>query len=209
MLSNMKAHRKMYFATLLLLFGCTPLKESMITTGENLKEIAIHNAILDFSTNCYLFKKDSVFSVTFEDSVFEEGNLVRVDEKANKDGVTHRWKRGPFRNGIVFVGIGTNDNYQFYYSKDEKPILPSRYVIKEGKLFYWWDHNYPVTEEMINILKKYDCLQSDLIIPEFGKDEKTKGADYYFCMNDLSKYKRVITNIAWGGYYKLPRLKCK
>jgi hypothetical protein len=200
---------KIFLLVLLSMFGCSSLKRSMITAGGNLQETAIHNAILDFSTKCSLFKKDSVFLVSFEDSVFDEGVWVRVDEKSYKDGTTHIRKRGSLYDGIVAVSIsGQVANYQYYYSKETKDKLPSRYVIKNGKLFHWWDKDYPVTEEMIAVLCKYNLLQTDLIIPEYSTDDSAKGADYYFCKNDLSKYKRIITNIA-TGYYKPPKLKCE
>ncbi len=60
---------------------------------------------------------------------------------------------------------------------------------------------------MITILWKYNCLQTDLTVPEFSNDDNQKGVDYYFRKNDVSKYKRIITNIGMG-YYEPPRLKC-
>jgi hypothetical protein len=208
MLGNMKAQKVIYLSALLLMFGCSSLKKSMITTSENLQETAIQNAILDFSTDCNLFKKASVFRVSFSDSVFNVAILERVDEKSYKDGTTHEWKRGSLYDGIVSVEISVNVDYQYYYSEETKAKLPSRYIIKNDKLFYWWDDNYPVTEEMIAVLWRYNLLQTDLIIPEFTIDDSLKGADYYFCKSDLSEYKRVITNIGLG-YYKPPKLKCK
>ena len=207
MLGNMKAQKVIYLSALLLMFGCSSLK-SMITTGENLQETAIHNAILDFSKNCSLFKKASVFRVNFSDSVFNVAILERVDEKSYKDGRTHEWKRGSLYDGIVSVEISANVDYQYYYSEETKAKLPSRYIIKNDKLFYWWDDNYPVTEEIIAVLWRYNLLQTDLIIPEFTIDDSLKGAHYYFCKSNLSEYKRVITNIGLG-YYKPPQLKCK
>jgi hypothetical protein len=47
--------------------GCTSVKNSLIKTGENSRDMVIHNAILDFSNSCKLYKNDSVFSVSFED----------------------------------------------------------------------------------------------------------------------------------------------
>lgn len=196
------------FSVLLSIFGCSSLKKSMIVADENLQERAIHNAIIDFSTNCKLFKKDSVFDVSYEDSVFKEGVWVRVDEKSYKDGRTHIRKRGSFYDGIVAVQISASADYKYYYSEETKTKLPSRHLIINGKLFYWWDDNYPITEEMIAVLWKYNLLQTNFIIPEFSIDESQKGADYYFCKSDLSKYKRVITNIGLG-FYKPPKLKCK
>jgi hypothetical protein len=203
----MKVQIIISLTVLLSIFGCSSLRKSMATTGENLQETAIQTAILDFSTHCNLFKKDSVFRVNFSDSVFNEGFWLRVDEKSNKNGTTHIRKRGSLYDGIVAVEISANVDYQYYYSEETKDKLPSRYIIKNGKLFYWWDDNYPVTEEMIAVLWKYNLLQTDLIIPEFSIDESKKGAHYYFCKSDLSKYKRVVTNIGLG-YYKPPKLNC-
>lgn len=197
----MKAQKMIWLSALLLIFGCSSLKKTMITTGKELQETAINNAIRDFSTSCSLFKKDSVFSVNFEDSVFNGAILERVDKKAGS------WKRGTLCDGIVSVEISAS-YYQYYYSEETKEKLPTKYVIKDNKLFYWWDNNYPVTEEIIAVLWRYNLLQKDCIIPEFSINDSQKGADYYFCKNDLSKYKRIITKIGLG-YYKPPRLKCE
>ncbi len=69
----------------------------MIKKGENAKDIAIHNAILDFSTNCNLYKKDSVFSVRFRDSLYHV-----TSEKINDGG--YRSVR-QFYDGIATVSI--------------------------------------------------------------------------------------------------------
>ncbi|WP_455584677.1 hypothetical protein [Bacteroides sp.] len=202
----MKKQKLIYLLALLFVFGCSSPQKSMITTRENLRETAIHNAIGDFSSNCRLFKEDSVFSVNFKDSVFHKSTLVQVDKRIYGDKRTHEWKRGALCDGIVGVEIGASD-YLFYYSEETKETLPSRYVIKDGKLFYWWDGSCPVTEEIITILYKYNRLQTNLIIPEFSNDDNQKGVDYYFCKNNVSKYKRIITNIGMG-YYEPPKLKC-
>ena len=188
-----------------LLLGCCSIKKYTMLIRTNLQEEAINLAIEDFSTKCNLFKKDSVFSVTFEDSVFYKTALIQVDKEKYKDGRTHQWKRGNLLDGIASVEIGGNGDYQFYYSEETKNKLPTRYVIKDGKLFYWWDKKCAVTEEIIEVLWRYNMLQTYSIIPNFSIDESQKGAHYYFCKNDLSKYKRVVTNIGFG-YYKPPKL---
>ncbi|WP_147381184.1 hypothetical protein [Parabacteroides sp. AM08-6] len=193
-------------STFFLLLGCSSIKISTTEIGTNLQEVAINNAVENFSTNCNLFKNDSVFSVNFEDSVFYKSTLIQADKTKYKDGRTHQWERGDLYDGIVSVEI-VGTRYKYYYSEETKDKLPTKYVIKNGKLFYWWDDNYPVTEEIITVLWKYNILQKDYIISEFLSDDSQKGAHYYFCKNDLSKYKRVVTNIGLG-YYKPPKLKC-
>ncbi len=98
--------------------------------------------------------------------------------------------------------------------------LPTRHIIKNGKLFYWYDPNYGLTEKMVNVLFQFNVADSiDLLAPSITLDdytdnyihhqvdEKTKISTYYFCKNNLNKYKRVITNIA-TGWYKPPKIKC-
>lgn len=93
--------------------------------------------------------------------------------------------------------------------------LPTRHVIKDGKLFYWHDPDYGLTKETIEAFLEFNLAErleisdlSFLLGQEVYGDERTKAAQYYFCKNDLTNYKRVITNIAIG-WYKPPRLKCR
>lgn len=196
-----------YISTFLLFLSCFSIKKSTTLLGPNLHEQAIDMAIRDFSTKCKLFKKDSVFSVNLEDSVFYKVSLVQDNQGTYNDGRTHQWEREDLLDGIMSVGIASS-YYQYYYSEETKRKLPTRYVIKDGKLFYWWDENSAVTEEIIAVLWRYNVLQNDCIIPEFSSNDSQKGAHYYFCKNDLSKYKRVLTNIGLG-FYKPPQLKCE
>ncbi len=121
-----------------------------------------------------------------------------------KDENNFYWDKDKFYESVVTVSILANSGYQFYYSEETYVKLPTRYNIINGKLFYLWDDNYPVTQEMITVLWKFNLLQMDLIIPDFSTDDSQKGADYYFCKNNLSQYKRVVTSIGLG-YYKLPK----
>ena len=156
-----------------------------------------------------MYKNDSVFSVNFNDSVFNEAVLIRVNER------TMQWKRGSLSKNLVSVEISASPEYKFLITSNtkvgSKGYLPSRHIIKEGKLFYWFDDSYPFTQEMLDFLWKYNLLQDDdsglIIFPDNPINDSKKGADYYFCKNDLSKYKRVVTNIGLG-YYKPPKIKC-
>jgi len=85
------------------------------------------------------------------------------------------------------------------------------YLEKEGKLFFWWDSSYPLTEKTLATYKKYDLLQDDdglIQTPDFITDDALKGAYYFFCTNDLSSYKKVITNTGFG-YFDPPKLNCE
>lgn len=199
--------RVLSILVLMLLLSCSPQRPYSTLIGTTLKDIAISIAIHDFTTNCYLFERDSVFCVAFEDSVFNKPTLIRVnDNKLSKH--THEWVRGEFLDGEVCVVIGGSTNIKYSLADEYRGGLPTRYTIRDNKLFYWKDDRYPITEETIRVLWQYDLLIIDNSVPELLTDDNQKGAHYYFCKNDLSKYKRRITDIGFG-YYKPPRLKCR
>jgi len=193
--------------------SCSTSKITLIKNGENIGDIAKFNAISDFSNTCKLFNNYSMFLIWFEDSVF---HLTY-----NKE--LQQWNRDEYYQNIVSVHISPHiickhcEEHcdKFLYTKEtkvgSKGKLPSRFFEKGNKLFFWWDDEYPLTEQMIAILRKYNLLYDDteglIGIPEFTIDEQIKGGDYYFCKNDLTKYKRVVTNIGFG-YYKPPKLNC-
>ncbi len=89
---NMKILGTACFAVLLLL-GCSSLRNSMVKTGESIKEVAIQNAIMDFFKNCSLFQKDSVFCVSFEDTLY--GLALK-----QKDERSFHWVRDRFYDGL-------------------------------------------------------------------------------------------------------------
>ena len=214
--TNMKIKYFILSVTLVIMsfIACGSLKINLIQAGENIKDVVINNAILDFSNSCKLYRSDSVFSVSFEDSVF----LLALDREES------HWYRDKVYEDIVLVSISAHrisapceehcDKF-LYTAKTtvgSKGKLPSRYIEKDNKLFYWWDDDYPLTEEMLLVLWKYKLLYDDteglIGLPQFTINDTQKGAHYYFCKNDLTRYKRVVTSIA-NGYYKPPRLKCE
>lgn len=167
--------------------GCNSSKRVVEKRGTSLDD-AINIAIMDFLKKPKLYKKDTVFSI-----------LIHTGAK-NED--------------IIVVAIGRN-NTKLLITKDmtigSKGKFPSKYLEKDGKLFFWWDDDIPLTNEALSVFKRYDLLQDDdngrRTAPSFIIDETKKGVHYYFCKNDISKYKRVITNIGIG-YYDSPSLKC-
>jgi hypothetical protein len=183
--------RKINFISLLVLtiiLGSCYSAKTFVESG-NSQDDAVRIAISDFSTIRKLYKKDSVFSVDIK-------GLIN-----NKD--------------LMVVNVGKNGG-KLLLTKDANPgsigKLPSRYIEKDGKLFFWWDNNYSLTEDAFAIFNKYNLLQDDnngaIKIPDFIIDDAQKAAHYYFCKNDVSNYKKVITNKGIG-YYTPPSLKCR
>ena len=176
-----------------------------IPQSTNFVEFAIYEAITDFADNCRLFKQDSIFYVYVEDT----SRYVTLQ----RDQGTLKWVCDSVYTNILVVEIlGEKDKIGYYPNAvvGSKGKLPSRYVIVKGKLFYWWDRDYPLTEEMLSVLKKYDALTDmihDRVLPETVLDESKKSIHYYFCRNNLLKYKRAASSKS-AGYYRPPKLKC-
>jgi hypothetical protein len=148
----------------------------------------IQAAITNFSKGGRLFKQDSVFSVWVSKLAKNEDLLVvRIGKSSTKILVTADTKVG------------------------SKGRAPSRYFEKDGKLFFWWDNNFALTQEALTIFAKYNLLEDDqggiLKVPSAFFDDSQKGAHYYYCKNNPKRFKKVITNIA-AGYYDPPRIKC-
>lgn len=193
--------------------SCTSYKNNLLFSGNLSDETAIYNAILDFTNSNKLYEKDSVFCINYYNKIYS-----RVLQQRN-DGVSE-WVRDKLYDGIVGVSIHPS-YHQFPLSqetrKNEMNIIPSRYVIKNNKLFYWWDDNYELTEETIQTFYRFNLIRevkgennSGLLVDDLvSVDDAVKGVHYYFCGNDLTKYVKVITNIGFG-YYDVPEMNnCK
>ena len=187
------------------LISCASFKKEFIKKG-NLDD-AVQNAILDFSNTTSLFKNDSVFSVWPQDTLYRM--VLNKDKEDN-----YKFIEGEHYKEIIAVGITAN--YDKILITDNTSIgvigkLPSQYLEKDGKLFYWWDNNKPLTQEILDVLSKYGLLQDDeggwVKFPDATINDLQKGAHYYFCRNDLTNYKKVITNKGIG-YYDMPKINC-
>ncbi len=168
--------------------SCATWREALVREGNHTD--AIHNAIIDFVNTNRLSKKDSIFYVI----LFDKDTTI--------------W-------GVEIIG---SDGEKLYPTPENKigtnyPYFPTDYFEYKGKLFYWYDSTKYVTEELIKVLSKYDLIDSlnvDSIvaIPTLFIDDAKKAVDYYFCRNNLLKYKKVTTRIAIG-WYEPPKLRCK
>jgi len=168
--------------------SCSTSKTAM-QQGEKPKNV-IQIAIEDFSTRCRLAKEDSIFGVTLwnlpKDGRFKDFVVVSIMRYNEK----------------VILGpeaiIGSTGKVE------------SRIYEKDGKLFLWRDDNYPLTQETLETFRKHNLIETDSIkmkYPDYPRDDSQKGADYFFCKDNLAVYKRVITNRGMG-FYEPPVLKC-
>ncbi len=173
------------YGTIVLLVSCKSFKNELIQ--DNGIHNAIQNAILDFSKTSHIYSKGKVFSVSVSE-LENDKNLfvIRIGENSGK----------MFQNKEAKVG--------------SKGKLASRYLKKKnGKLFYWWDDDYPLNQETISIFKEYNLLTSDkLEVYDSEIDDSKKAVHYYFCKDGPSNnYEKITTNIGIG-YYDIPNIKC-
>ncbi len=92
--------------------------------------------------------------------------------------------------------------------------LPTRHIIKDGKLFFWHDSEYGLTQDMIDVLLEFDVaervnISDPILLLGYGghHDESGYGVDYYLCKNNPRNYKRVRSSTAIG-WYKPPTMRC-
>jgi hypothetical protein len=162
----------------LLSFSCAGQKKDFITKGDH--TTAINNATNDFYKTSLLSKKDTSFSVSYK----------HIDAD------------------IIEVSIIGNSNK--FYLDGEKPLnqLPTNYIEYNNKVFYWYDDNNKSNSntEIINKLKQYKLIEYNADVLEYNIDDKKKGISYYFCIKDLTKYKKVKSN---SSKNQTPKSPCK
>lgn len=188
---------------IVLVQGCLvfPKRQMSSTT-------VIQNAIMDFSKTRRFHKKDSVFQVTFNPEVYK-----RVVKKDSAGGI--ETIKGEKYQGMQAVDIFPNFK-KVLLSANVKvglksTIVPSRFMEINQKLYLWWDLDYPLTQETLDVLEKYHVFQDDeggiITFPEDANYHSKRGVYYYYCSSNPHQYKRIFTN-EWKRH-KIPRLKCK
>lgn len=148
----------------------------------------IEIAIKDFSSNCKLYKRGTVFSVgIYNLKEYKDLLVVRIGKN----------RRKMLLKSDVTVG--------------SKGKLPSRYFEKDGKLFFWQDDNHALSQDALAVFQQYNLLEKEKEYEDeillIDTDDSQKAAHYYFCKDNVTKYKRIITNIGIG-YYTPPDVKC-
>jgi len=196
--------KKVIFFSLVLVFNFLWNQHYVLA---QVNEDFIQKAIFDFSKKSKNYKENIAFSVTFYDSVFT------LSISQNEDQIYYPKIQ---QSHYELVGVSILPMEDIFFLPPEPKVgnknFPNKFLEKEGKLFYWYDSEYYLTQQAINIFIKYNLIQFDetnqIIYPELAIDDKQKGVDYFFCRQDLKIYKKVKTNIGIG-YYPPPKLKCK
>ena len=185
----MKYFHVLLLLTLLLFGAYGTNKQTPVVKGG--RETAIEIAVNDFLNKCNLRETDSVFSV----------NIYIDNDKTLGLSISGRHENKIYPSSKDKIGM-------------ESLKFPTHYIERDNRLVYWSlnDSAHVITKEIVDILSEYNQIDSTFVneekaYPEFVIDESIKGAHYYFCKNNLSIYKRVVTNKAME-WYDPPKLKC-
>jgi hypothetical protein len=146
--------------------------------------------------------------VSYKDTVYRLG-LMRNKENNYEGFITRIYY------DLVCVDIiGSSENIFLLTEHPKAGTIgkyPSRFIEVKGKLFFWYDDEYPLTEEVLKVFRKYGVFppyyEGEFQIPEIHTDDAKKGACYYFCRSNTTRFKRVISNRGMG-YYDPPKIKC-
>lgn len=171
---------------MLFVTSCAIWKKNLSPTGG--LTTVINNVITDFENTSKLFDKDTVFSVIVTD--MDDYYIVGIGGVVNKIY--------PQNQEI----IGTYDE-----------MLPNKYVIREGKLFYWTEPNKKISGKIIDILIKYDQIDFNwrdehYDLPPLKIDDGKDGVVYYICKKHIMRYKKTRSNTL-KKHFKIPQITCK
>ena len=164
---------------LLLLFSCS------ITTATLDVKPFVSTAIGDFLTQKEAGSSD-VFSVLIENYEIDGSEIIGLTIIPNDS----QWKfllSNADSLGTSFVSIS--------------------YIERDGKLFYWDIDDSSLTQEVYNVLLKYDFIErrdvpsQEYLLGERGYfQDGVKHYQYYFCKSNPNDYKRRYSSIS-----RLPR----
>lgn len=180
--------QRLCLLTLLLIFfgSCSSWKNALVTEGKT--DDAVKNAVIDFLNSDRLSKKDTVFSIEVKEI---DKNVLGISILGYPDRLLPSSRNR----------IGTNF-----------PNFPTRYIEKNGKLFYWYDSQKTIDVDLISVLNKYHRIDSLNVnglvgIPARLTGDSKKAAHYYFCISNLRNYKKIHTSIGLDSYPP-PNLNC-
>jgi hypothetical protein len=203
----------------------------MVANGN--KYDAIKNAVFDFiHTESKLLKDDKTFFIQTEN--VEDYIGVSIMGDPNKVSLIAEFVDSIKNNMVAIIGeaksilvidtinndtvlcITGNDTHSNLWINNNKVsysyrAFPTGLIERNEKLFFWYDETKSVTDTIISTLYKHNFVDTMIVnvyIPDRIINDAKKGANYYFCKNDLTKYKKIVTSRAIG-HYKPPKLKCK
>ena len=198
--------KRIFFIVILLYTAssCAVWKKTLSPNGG--VNMAVSNVITDFVNTSRLFKADTVFTVSIIDR--EDHYIIGIGKAGNKVY--------PYFENVVG-------------SKDD--LFPTKYEIREGKLFYWNDPEQPIAQEIIDVLSQFNHIDLDWRDREYNIPLDIKDGDpqmqylaplaindgiksmvYYIHKNDFTNYKKEKGSrlrLSWWGFIRMKVLNIK
>lgn len=194
----------------IFIISCATYKKDLYH-GNGTLEQARMNAIIDFANSSY--KTPRKYLERRNGKKFDVFWIYEYEKTQDS-----------LRDIFILSIIPENQGYIDLQTKDiigkKTDWFPTKYKEINNKLFLWHDSLVPLSREIIEVIHFYGILDStdikmDLgLLPEDFEDTRMvrtdhglKSVDYYICKGNISKYKKVKTNIGIG-YYTPPKLDC-
>lgn len=149
--------------------------------SSNSSDAIIETTIEDFSKTSDYYEANSVFAIN------KRPLLQLVTDSVNKNN--YKIINGQPYQGLISVNVEVND--QKFAENSESKVgskgteLPTRYMVKDNKLFFWWDSDFEFTQDTFDTLKTYNLIGDSSNSTTEGKN---RGLQYYYCENDINKF---------------------
>lgn len=189
----------LYIICFVCVLSCVSYKNELIK-GAGSEEQARENIITDFANT---YKTPRKYLKERQGKPFNVFWVFKKETKNNQWG----FSISPETSGYVPLGI--NDRL----GSVPKSYFPNNYEINKGKLFIWNDSVTPLKNDILNVLNDFGVLDSTDVKRELGllptdfKDERIvtidhelKSTHYYVYKRNIGKYKKIVTNKAFGSY---------
>ncbi|NUY82748.1 hypothetical protein HUK80_17730 [Flavobacterium sp. MAH-1] len=179
--------KKIFLLSFLVsVYSCSQLRQIGYDISTN--DDAIKFAISDFIQNKEFKKSEKVFSLNSR--VFD--NVIGISILANQEK--------------LLISPSNKIGYVSLY-------FPSRFIERDGRLFYWSDSTSVLTEDMVKILSKYKVIDSSNIndvnvLPMMNlKSHDSEAMHYYICAKS-GNYTKKRSSTALD-YEDNPNLSCR
>jgi len=148
-------------------------------------------------TNYQSNNQSDIINIAISDFCKGKSKLLQID---NSFHVQYK----DFNENLCRVTIIGNENKFIVENKDSLENLPNKFIECEKKLFFWKDKSSNKNDSIYAKFLKFNLIETNNEILEEFVDDKKKAAIYFFCKNNINKYKKVTSNT----FNNIPRLKC-
>lgn len=166
--------------------SCDSEKQNL--NQSNGSDQTIKTVIEDFSKTEKLYRNNSIFGLAKKDVL----QLVKKSDTVS-DEAYKMINNIPYL-ALTHITINVNP---ISLSEDAKSqigqkgiTIPTRYLVKDNKLFFWWDKNYPFKEDAYKVYKKFGLIDNQSESRN-RYDENPEGKHYYFCGKNNDEFIKV------------------